>query len=154
MPQDSQWAGKTLKELDLGSRFKVHVSSIMRGDRKINIPSGSDVIFPLDQLNVIGNDEQLQNLNNVMQSEVYPEVEDYEGRDMKLRRFVLRPDSPFVGNSLITIPLRDSYNCMLVGLEEGEENLSKVNPKYNFCAGDILWIVGEERDIRRLATEI
>lgn len=154
VPQDSQWAGKTLKELDLGSRFKVHVSSIMRGDRKINIPSGSDVIFPLDQLNVIGNDEQLQNLNNVMQSEVYPEVEDYEGRDMKLRRFVLRPDSPFVGNSLITIPLRDSYNCMLVGLEEGEENLSKVNPKYNFCAGDILWIVGEERDIRRLATEI
>ena len=72
VPQDSQWAGKTLKELDLGSRFKVHVSSIMRGDRKINIPSGSDVIFPLDQLNVIGNDEQLQNLNNVMQSEVYP----------------------------------------------------------------------------------
>ena len=154
VPQRSLWAGKSLKELDLGSRFNVHVSSIMRGDRKINIPSGSDVIFPLDQLNVIGNDEQLQNLNNVLKQEVYPEVEDYEGRDMKLSRFVLRPDSPFVGNSLITIPLRDSYNCMLVGLEEGEENLSKVNPRYNFCAGDILWIVGEERDIKRLATEI
>mgnify|MGYP002622021135 CR=1 FL=1 len=154
VPQDSLWAGKTLKELDLGSRFNVHVSSIMRGDRKINIPSGSDVIFPLDQLNVIGNDEQLQNLNNVLKQEVYPDTEDYDGRDMKLRRFVLRPNSPFVGNSLITIPLRDSYNCMLVGLEEGEENLSKVNPKYNFCAGDILWIVGEERDIKRLATEI
>lgn len=154
VPQRSLWAGRTLKELDLGSRFNVHVSSIMRGDRKINIPSGSDIIFPLDQLNVIGNDEQLQNLNNVMQHEVYPEVEDYEGRDMKLRRFVLRSDSPFVGNSLISLPLRDIYNCMLVGLEEGEENLSKVNPRYNFCAGDVLWIVGEERDIKRLATEI
>ena len=154
VPQRSLWAGKTLKELDLGSRFNVHVSSIMRGDRKINIPSGSDVIFPLDQLNVIGNDEQLQNLNNVMKQEVYPEVEDYEGRDMKLRRFVLRPDSPFIGNSLITLRLRDIYNCMLVGLEEGEENLSKVNPRYNFCEGDILWIVGEERDVKRLSAEI
>lgn len=154
VPHDSLWAGKSLKELNLGNRFKVHVSSILRGYQKINIPSGDDIIFPLDQLNVIGSDEQLRNFNNVLQSEVFPEPLDYEGRDMQLRRFVIREDSPFVNKSLITTGLRDTYNCMLVGMEMGTDNLAKVNPTYSFKKGDILWIVGEEKDIKQLAKEI
>ena len=38
---------------------------------------------------------------------------------------------------------------MVVGLEEGKENLSIVNPRRKIKAGDILWIVGEEDDIAR-----
>ena len=42
---------------------------------------------------------------------------------------------------------------MLVGLEEGEENLATVSPLYLFKPGDILWIVGEDQDIKRLTEE-
>ena len=154
VPHDSMWAGKTLKELNLGNRFKVHVSSIIRGYQKINIPSGDDIIFPLDQLNVIGTDDQLRSFNDALQNEVYPEPLDYEGREMQLRRFIIREGSPFIDKSLITTGLRDIYNCMLVGMEMGTDNLAKVNPKYSFKKGDILWIVGEENDIKQLAKEI
>ena len=154
VPHDSMWAGKTLKELNLGNRFKVHVSSIIRGYQKINIPSGDDIIFPLDQLNVIGTDDQLRSFNDALQNEVYPEPLDYEGREIQLRRFIIREGSPFIDKSLITTGLRDIYNCMLVGMEMGTDNLAKVNPKYSFKKGDILWIVGEENDIKQLAKEI
>ena len=39
---------------------------------------------------------------------------------------------------------------MVVGLEEGKENLSQVKPSYRFEKGDIIWLVGEEEDIRNL----
>ena len=38
IPGESSWAGKTLMELNLGKKFGVHVASILRGKRRINIP--------------------------------------------------------------------------------------------------------------------
>ena len=77
-----------------------------------------------------------------------------EKHDMQLRSFAIREGSILMGKSLITSGLRDKYNCMLVGLEEGEDALSTVSPTYKFEAGDILWIVGEDVNIKRLAEEI
>ena len=151
IPQDSMWAGKSLGELRLAQRFGIHVSSIMRGNRKINIPSGDDIIFPYDQLTVIGSDAQLAACNATLQEEQYPEPTEFGIHEMQLRRFAITPFCPFDGKSLITSQLRDKYNCMLVGLEEGQENLTTVSPLYLFKPGDILWIVGEEQDIKRLS---
>jgi CPA2 family monovalent cation:H+ antiporter-2 len=39
---------------------------------------------------------------------------------------------------------------MVVGLEEGKENLSPFNPKRRFQEGDIIWIVGEEDNLKTL----
>lgn len=154
LPQDSLWAGMTLKDLALGKRFHVHVSSIQRGRQHINIPSGDDIIFPGDILHVIGTDEQLTNLNSTMKQEVVPEDVEIEDREMQLRRFVISGKSPFLGLSLLECGLREHYNCMLVGMEEDEENLTQVSISYRFQQGDLLWIVGEKNDIRRLAKEI
>lgn len=154
LPQDSLWAGMTLKDLALGKRFHVHVSSIQRGRQHINIPSGDDIIFPGDILHVIGTDEQLANLNSTMMQEVVPEDTEIEDREMQLRRFVISGKSPFLGQSLLECGLREHYNCMLVGMEEDEENLTQVSISYRFQQGDLLWIVGEKNDIIRLAKEI
>ncbi len=152
VPQDSLWAGKTLRDLNLAHRFGVQVSSIIRGHQRINIPSGTDVLFPGDQLNVIGNDTQFAVLNSAIQEEVYAEQVDFEKHDMKLYRFVLKQVSAIVGQTLISSGLRNEYNCMLVGMEKGEENLSFVAPDYAFQKGDVLWVVGEQADIKRLQT--
>jgi CPA2 family monovalent cation:H+ antiporter-2 len=49
--------------------------------------------------------------------------------------------------------IRDKYNCMVVGLESGEESLSNVSPYHTFKRGDILWIVGEESNVAQLKKE-
>ena len=82
VPDDSLWAGKTLKQLQLNQRFGINVSSILRGSRRINIPSANDVIFPGDRLSVIGDDERLTMLDSTLQKEVHPEDYDIENREI------------------------------------------------------------------------
>ncbi len=154
LPQDSLWAGKSLRELNLGHRFGIHVSSIQRGRLHINIPSASDLLLPGDVFRVIGNDEQLTQVNIAMQSELQPEELETIDHEMQLRRFLIGGASQFLGKSLIECGLKDKYNCMLVGLEEDEETLTQIPPTYVFDKGDILWVVGEKADVRRLADEI
>lgn len=148
--EDSSWGGKTLKELHLRERFGVDMSSIMRGSQRLNIPNGDTVIFPGDKLQVIGNDDQLQKFATALSTDLIPEDLEIEKREMKLRQLIISGKSEFCGKSLLESGIRDKYNCMVVGLEEGQENLTKIAPTRTFEKGDILWIVGEESDLQKI----
>ena len=150
VPEDSSWGGKTLKELHLRERFGVDMSSIMRGSQRLNIPNGDTVIFPGDKLQVIGNDDQLQKFATALSTNLIPEDLEIEKREMKLRQLIISGKSEFCGKSLLESGIRDKYNCMVVGLEEGQENLTKIAPTRTFEKGDILWIVGEESDLQKI----
>ena len=150
VPEDSSWGGKTLKELHLRERFGVDMSSIMRGSQRLNIPNGDTVIFPGDKLQVIGNDDQLQKFATALSTDLIPEDLEIEKREMILRQLIISGKSEFCGKSLLESGIRDKYNCMVVGLEEGQENLTKIAPTRTFEKGDILWIVGEESDLQKI----
>ena len=150
IPEDSQWAGRTLRQLKLRNRFGVHVSSILRGVQRINIPNGDNLIFPGDKIQVIGTDTQLATLNSQLNSERYAEDKDIEKREMKLRQLLIGANSPFIGKTLGQSGIRNRYNCMVVGLEEGMETLSAIEPTYTFEEGDIIWIVGEQEAVDKI----
>lgn len=154
VPEDSSWGGKTLKELHLRERFGVDMSSIMRGSQRLNIPNGDTVIFPGDKLQVIGNDDQLQKFATALSTDLIPEDLEIEKREMKLRQLIISGKSEFCGKSLLESGIRDKYNCMVVGLEEGQENLTKIAPTRTFEKGDILWIVGEESDLQKIMEKV
>ena len=150
IPSDSQWAGKTLRELALGTRFGVHVSSILRGSHRINIPDGDMMIFVGDRLQAIGDDEQLNAMNVAMQHELVPEDADIEQLEMRLHRIVVSSGSPLIGKTVRDAAIRQRFGCMVVGVEEGQKNLTMINPARRFKDGDIIWIVGEEQNVERL----
>ena len=152
VPADSLWMGQTLKELSLGRKYGVHVSSIMRGGHRLNIPDGDYIIFPGDHLQVIGSDEQLAKLGHALEKELMAEDYDMESREMKLRQLIIGANSPFVGKTLEESGIRNRYSCMVVGLEEGKENLSSVSPKRKFQEGDIIWVVGEQKSLDALTS--
>ncbi len=152
IPMDSYWMGQTLRELNLGQKYGVHVSSIMRGGQRLNIPKGDYIIFPGDRLQVIGSDEQLIKFENAINSEVLGEDPKLEKREMKLRQLIIGENSHFVGKTLQESGIRSRYNCMVVGLEEGKENLSTFPPSRRFHEGDIIWVVGEEESLKALFT--
>ena len=143
VPYNSMWMGSTLKELNLGQKYGVHVSSILRGGMRINIPDGDYMIFPYDVLQVIGSDQQFTAFREALEKEVLGVDYEWENREMKLRQLVIGEDSPFVGKTLIESGIRDIYSCMVVGIEEGKESLSRFAPTRKFKAGDIIWVVGE-----------
>ena len=150
VPEDSTWCGKSLKELHLRERFGINMSSIRRGSQRLNIPNGDTVIFPGDKLQIIGNDDQIHKFSQTLTSELAPEDVDIEKREMKLRQLIISGGSEFLGKTLIESGIRDKYNCMVVGLEEGRENLTRVLPTRVFEKGDIIWLVGEEADLQKI----
>ena len=150
LPDDSLWAGKTLYSLRLRNRFGVHISSILRGSKHINIPNGGTILFPGDKLQAIGNDEQLTKLSKAMKAELQPTITDIEKHEMKLRSFTISKTSPFIGKTLKDSGIRDEYNCMVVGVDEGQQNLTLITPSRCLQAGDVLWVVGEEKDLERI----
>ena len=150
IPQDSLWAGQSLRELQLGRKYGVHVSSILRGRQRLNIPDGDTRLFPLDRIQVIGSDQQLSMLAQAIEKDLVGDDPDIERREMKLRQVIITRKSPFVGKTLMESGIRDHYDCMVVGLEEGQENLSLVTADRRFEEGDIIWVVGEQQALDSL----
>lgn len=150
LPEDSLWAGQTLQRLQVGNRFGIHVSSILRGSQRLNIPGGSTVLFPGDRLQAIGNDEQLRLFGEALQSELHPEDPNIEQREMVLKKILLRKDHPLVGKTLKDSGIRDFYNCMVVGIEDVNRHLDTVSANRIFCEGDIIWVVGERSNLQLL----
>ena len=150
VPMDSKWAGLTLRQLELRQRFGVHVSSILRAERRLNIPDGNTIVFPGDRLQVIGADSQLSKMAEALRSEIYGSDPEIEEKTMKLRQMVVTGGSPLLGVTLRDSGIRSRFNCMVVGIEEGEENLSQMSPDRKFEKGDIIWIVGEEKHLAQL----
>ena len=150
VPMNSRWMGSTLKQLNFGQKYGVHVSSILRAGNRLNIPDGDYIIFPGDKLEVIGSDQQLATFGSALVEEVLSEDAHLEEREMKLRQLIIGKDSPFIGKTLIESGIRNVYSCMVVGLEEGKENLSSFNPHRRFQEGDIIWIVGEQESLNTL----
>jgi len=150
IPYNSGWMGQTLKQLNLGQKYGVHVSSILRGGWRLNIPDGDYIIFPGDVLQVIGSDAQFSTFRQALDDSLIGEDPDLESREMKLRQMIIDSDSPFIGKTLIESKIRDLYSCMVVGLEEGKESLSAYKPNRKFEEGDIIWVVGEEECLNEL----
>ena len=150
VPEGSTWAGKRLGQLRVGTRFGVHVSSILRGTQRLNIPGGNTVIFPGDRIQAIGSDDQLKIFGEALRSELTPEDPEIEKRETHLQKIILSSGSSLIGKTLVESGIRSEYGCMVVGVEEGQENLTLINPNRVFERGDIIWVVGEQDNINRL----
>lgn len=149
---DSAWVGHTLKELDLGKKYGVHVASIIRGTRRVNIPDGASRVFPNDTLQVIGTDEQLNAFSAKAEKAVLPPDEgDLEKREMKLSQFIVDKNSPFVGRNIIESGFRPNYHCLVVGIESaGEDALRAPDVHEPLRENDIVWVVGEADNLKKL----
>ena len=153
IPAESAWAGKTLRELDLGKKYDVHVASIIRGKHRLNIPDGNTCIFPNDLIQVIGTDEQLSLFASVAEKAIHTyDDEDFGKHEMKLKQFVVAKDSPFVGHSIIECGIRNKYHCLVVGIESaGEDVLRTPQVHMPLKEDDVVWVVGEEDDLNQFA---
>ena len=151
VPSDSMWMGQTLKQLNLGKKYGVHISSILRSGWRVNIPDGDFMIFPGDVLQAIGSDEQFSVFREAMENERMGDDPNAEKRIMKLHQLIIDHNSPFLGKTLIESGIRDLYSCMVIGLEEGKQNLSAFPPNRKFEEGDIIWLVGEQESLNALS---
>ena len=108
------------------------------------------MVFPGDKIQVIGNDQQLAAISAAIRNEIRPEDNDIEKREMILRQIVLSDKSTFIGKTLKESGIRDQYNCMVVGIDEGQMHITLISPSHCLEVGDVLWVVGEKENIKQI----
>lgn len=82
-------------ELNLGKKYGIHIASILRGREGLIFPVARCVFFPMDKIQVIGTDEQLNVFSSAMQSGAKIDWEMYEKGEMTLKQFIIDADSVF-----------------------------------------------------------
>lgn len=151
LPTDSEWAGKTLLELNLSHRFGIHVASILRGNARINIPGGEVRLYPQDELQVIGTDDSLNDFCKEIASSIQDtDTTNTTENNMELRSILIKTESPFCGKRIRDCRIREDYHCLIVGIEHSNESYTRIQVNEILQAGDIIWLVGEEGDLHRL----
>jgi len=144
--------GQQLKDIHMRENYGINIVSIIRGENRINIPGGEEMLFPYDRIVVVGTDHQLMRFNYMME-EYNSQKEEYQGKDVVLEQILLDEDSKLIGKTIRTALLRDKYHCMVIGIERGHS--SKMNPETteDFRVDDILWLVGEKQKIIALVKD-
>ena len=151
VPAEIEWGGKTLAELNLGKRFGIQVVSLLRGGLRINIPKGSDRIFPQDRIQVIGSDSDLEEFGKHLKASAIDLEDDrYHSGETVLKCVPVTGISPFLGQTLRDSGIRDRYHCLVAGVEKADGTLHSPAATLPFEEGDILWIVGEKEDVERV----
>lgn len=151
IPADSLWAGYTLRDLNLGNKYGVHVASIIRGLHRINIPGANVRLFPGDTIQVIGTDEQLSAFSKqVERVSMAAEEDEVEKREMHLKQFVVDENSPFLNMTIKDSGIRNDYRCLVVGVEKGNGHLMSPEADMVLEKRDVVWVVGEKENIYKL----
>ena len=76
--------------------------------------------------------------------------EDFSDGEMILRRLAIGTASPFIGKTLLESGIRNHYHCLVAGIEKPDGALHVPNATLPLENGDVMWLVGEHKDIEAL----
>ena len=145
---DSPFVGDRLRNLDLRTRYGVNLVNIQRAGKQHPVPTGDMRLFPGDVLGVIGTEEQIQRLLPLVEAQ--NDSGETPNLDVKFLHFAIGEHSPIIGISLENTRLREDYGALLVAVQRGEDNYITPTPDLTFHTGDILWIVGDPKQLKHL----
>ena len=145
---DCPFVGDRLRNLDLRTRYGINLVNIQRGGKSHPVPSGEMRIFPSDVLGVIGTEEQIQRMLPLVEAQ--NEHAESAIPEVKFTHFAISAKSPIVGQRLENTRLREDYGALLVAVQRGEDDYISPTPDLLFKAGDILWIVGNPKQLAQL----
>lgn len=149
--QNAPFVGQTLLKLGWRERFGINIAYIKRGERIIYAPNANERLFPLDELGIIGTDEQLKEFKPVMDTiEMPTNVETEDIDNVSLQKIVVDEHTLLKGKSIRESGIREKTSGLVVGIErEGRRILNPASDTV-FEWNDIIWIVGDRRKIQEL----
>jgi len=152
IPQESEWVGRELRQLNLSQNYGIHLVSILRGSKRINIPDAHERLYPHDHIQVVGSDTGVEAFGAALAAVQSDIPENLQDQEMILRRLPIGENSPFVGKNLKESGIRARWHCLVVDVEKADGTLHQPNPAAVFEDGDTVWIVGAHKDIDAIMT--
>ena len=144
--KESNLAGKTLSELKIREQFGINIASIKRGDITINIPVRNERLFPGDEINIIGTDEQVKLFKIYLDKHEVDAPETDERVDIILQQLDLK-NRACVGKSIRDSRIREKTHGIIVGIERNGKRTLNPESDWILETDDIVWIAGDKKKI-------
>ena len=146
--QDSGAIGKTLAELNFKQTTGVNIVTIIRGDRKINIPDGNERLFPFDTIVVVGTDKQIEEFSKRIENATNDSHGEIAEHHVEMGHYLVTANSPLAGKSIQELNVKDRTGCMIIGIDRDDRSIIDINPDTRFHEGDVVWIAGEKENLK------
>ncbi len=142
--------GKTLMESGIREEFGVNIALIERGKAIIATPGRDERLYPGDKLAVIGTDDQLDQLKDLIEHVSGDDSNDseLEKQNLVLQKFVVTKSSPLMAYTIRESGLREKANALVVGIERNSTRMLNPDSTTQFQYGDIVWIVGNQKRLQ------
>ncbi len=134
--------GKNLRELRLREKFGINIATIERGSKIINAPKRDDIIFPYDQLTIIGTDEQLDKFRKDIELLTTTHVN--KKSEVTLWHYQVNEGSILVDKTIRASGIRERTRGLVVGVETKGHRIVNPDSSHVIHAGDVIWIVGDK----------
>ena len=146
VPEDSKLAGKFLWDLEEIVEHDVSIVGLIRGERRLLVPSKYESLQSGDILMVEGDSNALQALLDKAKFELVGEKQrdglELGSDDVSVVEAIVRPNSALVGNTVWTFQLRWRYGVNLLGVAREGARLQQRLKNVRFQAGDVLLLQG------------
>ncbi|NDW11532.1 sodium:proton antiporter [Bacteroides sp. 214] len=143
--------GKSLHELNFRQKTGVSVVTILRGNRKINIPDAHEKLYPYDRIVIAGSDDNIQRLIKSIEERKSKKAsceEQIPEHHVELSQYIVEEESPIVGKTIAQLNLPKNTECMIISVERGEETITILTGHFVFQKDDILLLAGEKNKLR------
>ena len=146
---NSEHAGKQLKDIPFRQKYGINIAKVVRGSRRILVPSPEEYIYPYDEVLAIGTREEVKHFVEDMNAEIDAVSYSYETDDFVLDNFELQKGCYLDGKVLRDTNMRQK-GCMVVGVERDGLSLMSPKPDFRFQAGDFVWLAGERVECEKM----
>ena len=146
---NSEYAGKKLKDIPFRQKYGINIAKVIRGSKRILIPSPEEHIYPYDEVLAIGTNEEVKRFVEEMNAEDEQMRISYETDDFVLDTFELQKGCYLDGKMLKDTNMRQ-HDCMVVGVERNGLSLMSPKPDFVFEAGDFVWLAGERVECEKM----
>lgn len=146
----AKFVGKTLAELGWRERYGINIVYIKRGERLIHVPTRNETLLPFDEVGFIATDDQLHAFKPVFDVPEDGEENKVDIDEIALKKIIVDEHTKLNGVSIRNSNIRERTNGLVIGVQRGEQRILNPESSFIFQWGDIVWIVGERKKIRRL----
>jgi len=146
VPPAAACVGKTLFQLKWREMIGVNVVMIKRGEQHIAVPGKEQMIFPNDELLVLGTDHQIQRLKVLIRPEENSD-QNFVG-EVELYNYIIHENSALINKSIRETGLREKANALVVGIERNDERILNPDSDIRLQLNDNLFIVANKRRVR------
>jgi len=156
IPPDSQLAGMSLLESQLGLTLGLNVIAVIHNGQTILSPGPDSIIRENDQLLVIGEPDQLNDLHRhqVDTLERVPlTIERVKGLGIEVSRLTLMPVSKLVGKTIEESGLRAKYGLNVLAVRRAETFVRSELAAMELVSGDCLLVQGTTEDIDQISRQ-